>query len=529
MTDRFLTEEKYHHLINTAKDGILIVNQEGIIEFSNLQIETMFGYSSLELQKQMVEILIPDSIRIFHIKKIEDYLSHPTNSEMGSKLEIFGNRKDGKIFPIDVSLNLFKNQDGTFITATVRDISEIKELEKERADILIREKQARAAAEKANLIKDEFLTTLSHELRTPLTNILSWAQMLSSGKLDTEKTKHAVAVIERSALAQSQLIDDLLDISRIQAGKLNLEIENVCPRNIISEAVDSIKNFAATKSIQIETSVDPKIKRIDADPLRLQQVLWNLITNAIKFSPPHSKIIVSMDQLNLPSGDKIRIQVRDFGKGIKSDFLPIIFDQFTQLDSSSTRAYGGLGLGLSIVRKLVEMHQGTISAESAGDGKGTTFTVLFPNIVSLGAGTPDIKAIPNEMINLHESLLKGIKVLLVEDEIDASEAFALMLQSYGAETKTALSVKLCMEFLEIFKPDVLVSDIAMPSEDGFCLIKKIRAMKSELGKTPAIALTAYASEKDIQNTQKAGFQSHLSKPIDSIKLAQEIAKLVGRK
>ena len=536
VTDRLKTEEdlknseeKYRSLITTAKDGILIVNQEGIIEFSNLQVEKMFGYSSQELQNLTIETLIPDSLKQAHIQQRAQYAIHPVSREMGSKLEIFAKHKDGKNFPVDVSLNPIKTQKGLYITATIRDISDLKAVEKERADILIREKQARAAAEKANLIKDEFLATLSHELRTPLTNILSWAQMLNSGKLDAEKTKHGIEVIERSALAQSQLIDDLLDISRIQAGKLSLSIEYACPRTIISEAVDSIKNFASTKSIQIETSVDPKIRLIAADPLRLQQILWNLITNAIKFSPPHSKITVSVDQIILPSGDKIRFQIRDYGKGIKSEFLPIIFDQFTQVDSSSTRAYGGLGLGLTIVRKLVEMHHGTISAESLGEGKGTTFTILFPDKINLGSDTQNTKVKSDEIIIINETLLRGIKVLLVEDEIDASEAFALMLQSYGAETKTANTAKIGLEFLENFKPDVLVSDIAMPVEDGYSLIKKIRSMKSELGKTPAIALTAYASELDIQNTVKAGFQSHLSKPIDSIKLAQAIAKLVGRK
>jgi CheY-like chemotaxis protein/two-component sensor histidine kinase len=319
-------------------------------------------------------------------------------------------------------------------------------------------------------------------------------------------------------------IDDLLDISRIHAGKLKVEIQRIEPEKVITAAIESTRSLAASKSIQIETKVDPTVKYIFADPCRFQQILWNLITNAIKFSPQGGRIWISMDSIPSPEGERIRVQVRDNGKGIKQDFIPRIFERFTQVDSTSTRSYGGLGLGLAIVKKLVEMHEGTVAVESPGEGKGATFTVSLPAVSAAKIVTAEAEAEAEAEVSL-----RGLRVLVVDDEASAREVFSEMLQSFGAEVKTAGSVSDALTVFREFKPDVLVSDIAMPVEDGYSLIGKVRALKSKAGQTPALALTAYAGREDIQRTHLAGFQSHVAKPVDANKLALAIARLAGRK
>ncbi len=383
------------------------------------------------------------------------------------------------------------------------------------------ESAARAEAEKANQVKDEFLATLSHELRTPLTIILSWSQMLQSGKLDADKTKRAIEIVESSAKTQGQLIDDLLDISRIQAGKLKLSIQELDPRKIVSTLVESTRSLAAAKSIQIETDIDSTVKTVFADPVRLQQILWNLITNSIKFSPAKSKITVSLSSV-IGAGKKcIQIRIRDTGKGIKPQFIPLIFKQFTQIDSSSTRAYGGLGLGLAIVKKLTEMHEGKVVVESAGENKGSTFTVTLPITPSLAVDREaQAQALP-----LPPPHFAHLKILLVEDEANAREVFSVLLQSFGASVKAVESAAAAIATIEKFKPDLLISDIAMPTEDGYSLIGKIRNLKSEIRTVPAIALTAFAGEEDIQRALSAGFQAHVAKPVNNEKLLSVITRL----
>ncbi len=528
-------EDKYRATVENALDSIVIADQDGKIEFANQRVEQVFGYSPKELIGQPIEVLVPDRLRSIHVNHREKYLAHPSARMMGSNLEVTARRKNGDEFPVDVSLIPLKRKGVTFVTATIRDVSEHKALERERANILVREKEARALAEKANLAKDEFLATLSHELRTPLTAILSWAQMLCTGRLDAEKTRRGNEIVEQSARAQSQLIDDLLDVSRIQAGKLNLTIEEVDPSKIIAAAVESTRSLAAMKSIQIETQIDSSVKTIFADPTRLQQILWNLITNSIKFSSQGGKVWIKLEQRPACSDqprkeelscERVCIEVRDNGKGIKSEFLPVIFERFTQVDSTSTRAYGGLGLGLAIVRNLVEMHHGTVSVQSPGEGKGATFTICLPvhPTTKVSLAETEAEAETESNVTLH-----GLKLLIVDDEPNAREVFSVMLQELGAEVKTAESASQALATLQEFKPDVLVSDIAMPFEDGYSLIEKVRALKSECAKTPALALTAYASREDIQQTHLAGFQSHVAKPVDAKKLALAIARLAGRK
>ncbi|MEO5969799.1 MAG: ATP-binding protein [Bdellovibrionia bacterium] len=293
-------------------------------------------------------------------------------------------------------------------------------------------------------------------------------------------------------------------------------MRKIDPGKVIELAIESTRSLAASKSIQIETKIDPSIKFINADLTRLQQILWNLITNSIKFSVRGGRIWIKLIRVTSPLGERILFQVCDTGKGIKPEFLPVIFERFSQVDSTSTRPYGGLGLGLTIVRKLVEMHEGTVKAESLGESQGSTFTVSLPIKLAIKGASA-------------EATLDGLRVLVVDDEASAREVFTVMLQSFGAEVKPAESAKEALVILKKFKPDVLVSDIAMPIEDGYSLISKIRAKNSKLGKPPALALTAYAGQEDVQRSHLAGFQSHLAKPVDANRLALAIARLAGQK
>jgi two-component system CheB/CheR fusion protein len=395
----------------------------------------------------------------------------------------------------------------------IEDVTEQMQMQKDRLDFFLKE-------QKANRIKDEFLAILSHELRTPLTTILAWSQMLLKGTLDAEKTKRAIEVVEQSAKAQGQLIDDLLDISRIQAGKLHLSIQEIDPAKVLSNAIESTRILANKKSIQVESLVDPSLTSIFADPIRLQQILWNLITNSIKFSSTGGKIWVAIEKTIVDKDDWVRIQVKDNGKGMKSEFLPQLFERFTQVDSSSTRAYGGLGLGLAIVKKLVQMHGGSVQAESPGDDQGSTFTVLIPAKKMI---SDRIISNQSESYEVDERCLEGVKILVVEDDPNSREVFTIMLLSFGAIVKSAGSASEGLELFNDFRPDVLVSDIAMPGEDGYSFMTKIRAQNSKI---PAIALTAHATQKDVELALKAGYNAHLAKPVGANKLAFSVSRIV---
>ncbi|HLE00410.1 MAG TPA: chemotaxis protein CheB [Bdellovibrionota bacterium] len=390
-------------------------------------------------------------------------------------------------------------------------------------------KAAREEADKANRGKDMFLATLSHELRTPLTSILSWAEMIGKGKLDSEKVKKGIKIIEESGKIQAQLINDLLDVSRIIAGKLSLELREVNPSTILHAAIEAVRSTAELKSIQIEAAFDSTIGTVMADPVRLQQVFWNLLTNAVKFSAPGSKVFIKLEKHRGQKGEHAQamIQVVDSGKGIDPEFLPEIFNRFSQEDSSSIRVHGGLGLGLAIVKNLVELHGGTIRAENQGDQRGATFTVLLP--LKSKHPLPEPPIYSDKSMN-DEIRLDGIRVLIVDDEFNTRGVFTEMLRSVGAETQAASSAREGFELLLQFKPDVLVSDIAMPEEDGYSLIRRIRALSpSQGGLTPAIAVTAYAGTDDARRALLDGFQAHLAKPLEARRLFEMIARLVKLK
>ncbi|MBE9107956.1 response regulator [Nodosilinea sp. LEGE 07298] len=397
---------------------------------------------------------------------------------------------------------------------TVRDITDQKQAEAEREKLLHREQVARASAERANRVKDEFLAVLSHELRSPLNPILGWTKMLQTRQLDKDKTQRALETIERNVKLQTQLIDDLLDVARILRGKLKLDVVATDLADVIKAAVDVVQTSAEAKSISLGF-VFVENCQVRGDAGRLQQIIWNLLSNAIKFTPAGGQIEVRLQTAN----NQAQITVIDTGKGISSEFLPYIFESFRQEDVSITRQYGGLGLGLSIVKYLVDAHGGTISAASPGEGLGATFTICLPLLQASHTTTIANRSATSD--------LQGVKVLVVDDSPDTRELLQVVLGAYGAEVDTMPSAEAALAYLETASPDVLVCDIGMPDMDGYRLLQHIRASAAYQGKHfPAIALTAYAREEDRQRAFEHGFQKHMAKPIEPEALAIAVADLI---
>jgi len=379
---------------------------------------------------------------------------------------------------------------------------------------------ARAGAEKANRAKDEFLATLSHELRTPLTPILGWTVMLRSGTLDPAAIHRGLEVIERNVRAQTQLIGDLLDVSRIITGKLRLEVSPIAVVPVVEAGVEAVRPSAEAKEITLVVDLASELPTIAADPDRLQQVVWNLVSNAVKFTPQGGRIEVRLRK----EGSCLRLAVTDNGKGIEPEFLPHVFERFRQADSTSTRSHGGLGLGLAIVRHLVELHGGTVQAESAGIGQGSTFTVRLPLTAPLPGPAP-----PKPEAADPDVRLDGVRVMVVEDENDVRDFLSMSLVHYGAEVTAFATTADALVAVEATRPDVLVSDIGMPGEDGYAFIRRVRALGPDRGgQVPAAALTAYAKGEDGERVLSAGFQVHLPKPVQPADLANVVATLAGR-
>jgi signal transduction histidine kinase/ActR/RegA family two-component response regulator len=385
--------------------------------------------------------------------------------------------------------------------------------------------RARDEAETANRAKDEFLAVLSHELRTPLSPVLAWARMLRSGQLDAERTNRGLDVIERNVKSQVQLIEDLLDVSRIITGKMRLDVRPTEVGPVVEAAVDSVRSTADVKGIRLQTILDPRAVLVAGDPERLKQIFWNLLSNAIKFTPKGGRVQIVVQRIN----SHVEIAVSDTGKGIDAAFLPYVFDRFRQADSTSTRAHGGLGVGLSIVRHLVELHAGSVRAESPGEGKGATFTVELPIAVVHAAPAAD-RVHPNDddaaPPALPVAMLAGLDILVVDDDADTLDTVRVLLEQSGARVRVAGSVREALETMSSRVPDLLISDIGMPDEDGYALIRKVRALDPEHGgRVPALALTAYARVEDRLQVLSAGFQMHVPKPIEPAELIAVVGSL----
>lgn len=394
-------------------------------------------------------------------------------------------------------------------------------LEAELSELLQQERAARTQAEEASRLKDEFLATLSHELRTPLNAMLGWAQLLRLRRLDEDGYARAIETIDRNTRSLARLIEDLLDVSRIITGKLVLDMGPVDLVTVVDAALVTIRPAAQTRLIQLNFLIDTLDSIVMGDAVRLQQVMWNLLSNAVKFTPTEGQIQVQLKQ----TGSNLTVSVSDTGQGISPEFLPYVFDRFRQADSSSTRLQGGLGLGLAIARHLVELHGGTIRAESQGERKGATFTFELPqwqtearreNVANLRSQA----FLPNLSLN-------RIRVLVVDDQADVGELVKLILEEQGAEVRVAATVNQALSIFEDFKPEVLISDIGMPSQDGYALMQHIRSLPVDQGgQIPAIALTAYAKEEDRERAIAAGFQKHIAKPVEPDELISAIADLI---
>jgi PAS domain S-box-containing protein len=511
-----LTDEKFHTLLEAAPDAIVIADQAGGIVLVNAQAEKMFGYSRDELLGESIELLMPERFRTRHRLDRESYFRCAHARPMGANLELQALHKDGREFPVEISLSPFHTDDGTLVISAIRDVTVYRAAVRE--------------AKSANRIKDEFLATLSHELRTPLTAILGWSSMLAAGSLDASGSPRAVQSIARSARQLAQLVDDVLDVSRIVSGSLHMDIQSVALSPVIEAAVDTIRPSADAKSIGLHVFLDSATVMVAGDSARLQQIVWNLLSNAVKNTPDGGHVHVTLRRAR----SRVEIVVSDTGRGISPEFLPFVFDRFRQENSGSTRTTGGLGLGLAIVRQLVDLHGGSVRAESGGDNLGATFTVTLPIQAVHADGlqpVPGSKSVPLVDARAAAEIpdLQGATVLIVDDEQETRELLEIIVGQAGAETMTAPSAAGALEILERRRPDLILCDIGMPHEDGYSLIRKLRSRSAaEGGRIPAVALTAYARAEDRKRSLLAGFQSHMAKPAEPAELLALIGSLVGR-
>jgi PAS domain S-box-containing protein len=505
-------ESRIRAIIETAPDAIVNMNADGDITEFNAAAERTFGYRREEvLGHELATLLIPENLRAAH----RDGLRRLASSERpfaGRRIESTAVHADGHRFPVELSISAIMRDGQRMFTGFVRDVTDRRRAEDERRRLLEAERLARREAEVANRAKDDFLATLSHELRTPLNAIVGWTRMLLDGTMDKANVQRALEVIDRNAHAQVQLVNDLLDVSRIITGGLRLDVQPIDLGHVITAAADAVRPAANAKQISLRSVLAPSARAADGDATRLQQVVWNLLANAVKFTPQGGSIEVALVDL----GNHVRIEVKDSGPGIDAAFLPHVFERFRQADSSFSRRHGGLGLGLAIVRHLVELHGGTVRVESEGSGLGTTFIVELPRSLhslairtdaTLAARSPTrADATPGE--------LAGCRLLVVEDDEDALMLVATVLRSAGADVRTARSAGEAVRALEAEWPDVLLADLGLPDEDGCALIRKVRAMERGSGtRLPSAAISAYGREQDRNNAIAEGFDRHLAKPV----------------
>ncbi len=503
------SEARFRRLIDSNVIGCIFWDTNGRITDANDAFLRMVGYTREDLLSGKVNW--KDMSPVEHLSGSEQAIAQMKQGGAAEPLEKEYIRSDGSRVAVLLGGVLLEGSEDKGVSF-VLDLSDRKKLENQL-------RQQAQQLEQANRMKDEFLAVLSHELRSPLNSILGWAKLLRTRTFDAATTARAIETIERNAALQTQLIEDLLDVSRILQGKLSLNISPTNLASTIEAAIETMRLAAQAKSIEVEFLIDSTLELVAGDPNRLQQIFWNLLSNAIKFTPPGGRVTVSLESNN----SQAQIRVSDTGKGISADFLPHVFDYFRQADSSITRTHGGLGLGLAIVRYLVELHGGTIEAESPGEGQGAIFTVNLPLI------NAQPQTSKGEKLFDHTLALLGVRVLVVDDEPDTRELITFVLEQSGAQAIAAASADEALLAFEQGSPDVLVSDIGMPQDDGYTLIRKVRARESKQGKPiPAVALTAYAREEDCRKAMEAGFQRHISKPVEPNNLVAVVAHLVGR-
>ena len=514
------SEDRYRDLVDNSHELMCTHDLEGRILSVNPWAARVLGYK----QDALIGLHIRDGLVPEYREQFDDYLKEISKNGFARGIMRVKTASGETRFWEFYNTLRTQGVQSPIVRGMAHDVTE-------RRQALAREKEARLEAETANRLKDEFLSTLSHELRTPLTAIIGWTELLINGALDKDQQPKALETIGRNARFQAQLVDDLLEVSRIITGKLRVNFNPCELRPVIEAALEGIRPTAEAKAVRLESLLEPGGALIYGDVDRLRQVIWNLLSNAVKFTPRNGSVQVKL----LCTGSHALIAVSDSGEGIKRDFLPRVFDRFSQADGSSSRPHGGLGLGLAIVRHLVELHGGTVRAESPGEGLGATFIVSLPlmEAAKRQVQTPkseahDLQASHNERIALSPSL-DGLRLLIVDDEVDFRELVTTMLGHYGAIVKAAASASEALVDLENWKPDVLVADIGMRDEDGYGLIRKVRTISPERGGSiPAVALTAYTRDEDRQRALSAGYHMHLAKPITGPELAAAVANVAGR-
>jgi PAS domain S-box-containing protein len=512
-------------IIDSSDDAIVSKTLGGFITSWNAGAERMFGYTSAEAVGQHITLIIPADR---HGEEVE-VLARISNGQKVDHFETVRQAKDGRKLDISLTVSPVRNSRGQIVGASkvARDITARKRSEEERERLTDQAMAARRAAEEANRLKDDFLATVSHELRNPLNSIVGWAGLLSSGKLDEKKNARGIEAIMRAAQAQDQIINDLLDVSRIISGRLRLDIRPMTLIEVLETAVDTIRPAAEAKQIRLQVMLDPAAGPVSGDPDRLRQVFWNLLSNAVKFTPRDGRIQIHSQRIN----SYVEIVISDTGTGIEPQLLPFVFDRFRQGDSGTNRQSTGLGLGLAIVRSLVELHGGTVWVESQGKDLGASFNIRLPILIAPQA-IDDSRVHPTaEDLKSTEPgpSLRNLSVLVVDDEDGAREITSAILTEAQAEVRTAASADEALRIMDEWQPQVLVVDIGMPEVDGYEFIRRVRARDAQRGgNVPAAALTAYARVQDRMRVLSAGFQMHIPKPIQPAELIAVVASLANR-
>jgi PAS domain S-box-containing protein len=515
-------------IVDSSDDAIISKTLDGVVTSWNQAAERMFGWTEDEAVGQRITLIIPEE----RLSEEDDVLARLRRGERINHFETVRRTKDGRLLDVSLTVSPIRNAAGRVVGASkiARDISERRAFERIRQVLLEHEQEARAEAEALSRSKDQFLATLSHELRTPLNAIYGWARMLDAGQLDAKSTRHATQAILRNAAVQVQLIEDLFDVSRVITGNMRLDVQPLNVSVVLEAALDTVRPAATTKRIRLESVLDPRAGPIMGDPGRLQQVAWNLLMNAVKFTPNEGRVQLHLRRAN----SHIEIAVSDTGEGIAPDQLPHVFERFRQADAGPTRRHTGLGIGLALAKYLVELHGGTVTAESAGLGLGATFTVKLPmSVVQYPPTPPPQRGEAEQSVRSQEGgkpvSLRDLRVLVVDDDAEGRELAGLVLVNAGAEARTVSSSAEAMAMFEEWLPDVLITDLEMPEEDGFNLLRRARRATMLRGRRlPALALTAYGRPEDRVRILAAGFNMHLAKPADPTELVLAVASLSGR-
>jgi PAS domain S-box-containing protein len=517
------SEERLRSVLETTPECVTIILPDGELEYVNSAGASILGFrdEAVAIGQSFADLVVPES-REEWLRRHQSILRGERPTWEFEILSLRGERRWLEAHAVP-----FREADGTIKHLAVsREISGRKRLERQREELLEQERAARAEAERVNRMKDEFLATLSHELRTPLNAILGWAQLLSRQKRSEAEDRQGLDAIERNARAQRQIIEDLLDMNRIVSGKIRLDVRTVALDEVLLAAVDAVRPILHAKLLHLTHHIDPHRALVSGDANRLQQVFWNLLTNAAKFTPTGGRILVEVERKE----PLVEVRVSDTGQGIKSDFLPHVFERFRQEDSSLTRNQGGLGLGLSIVRSLVEIHGGTVHAKSAGEGQGASFVVTLP-IAHASSGRRPMEVAPSSLhdaqtVDVGHFDLSGIQALVVDDDGDARGIVERLLQDCGATVALAASGDEALRSLGTVRPNLLISDIGMPRMDGYELLNRVREFPDEaLRKIPAIALTAFARAEDRTRALESGYQAYVPKPLDPAELLRVCSQL----